>query len=127
MERVNNKNIFFKFLQGIGPRLAIIPFTFITDNLFSSVNTVSAVNRIILGVVTIAIILLYCIINIVAYFACLYLLKHTDLENKYPKLSPVIKYYKNTSIILLIIEIIFVVFTLLLVIGLCLHLLYINN
>lgn len=106
---------------------ALFPFTFINDNLFSSVNTVSAINRILLGVVTIALILVYCIINIVAYFACLYIIKHTELENKYPKLKPVIKYYQNTSIIFLIIEIIFVVSTLLLVIGLCLHFLYISN
>jgi len=106
---------------------ALLPFTFSIDNLFSSVNTVSAINRILLGVVTITLILLYSIINIVAYFACLYIIKHTELENKYPKLKPVINYYQNTSITFLIIEIIFVVSTLLLVIGLCLHFIYTSN
>lgn len=72
-------------------------------------------------------ILLYCIINIVFYFGCLYLLKYTEFENKYPKLSPIIKYYQKTSIIFLIIVIIFVILTLLVTIGLCSHLLYISN
>jgi hypothetical protein len=106
---------------------ALFPFTFIIDNLFSSVNTVSAINRVVLGVATITLILLYSIINIVAYFACLYIINTRDLENKYPKLKPVIKYYKNTSIIFLIIEIIYVVSILLLVIGLCLYFIYTSS
>lgn len=90
-------------------------------------DSISALNKVVFGIFTITSILLYCIINIVGYFGCLYMIKHTELEKKYPKLSPIIKYYQNTSVIFLTIEIIFVVSTLLLVMGLCLHLLYISN
>lgn len=91
-------------------------------------ESISALNKVVFGIFTITSILLYCIINIVGYFGCLYIIKHTELEKKkYPKLSPIIKYYQNTSVIFLTIEIIFVVSTLLLVMGLCLHLLYISN
>ena len=102
-------------------------FPFINLNIFTMPDSISALNKVVFGIFTITSILLYCIINIVGYFGCLYIIKHTELEKKYPKLSPIIKYYQNTSVIFLIIEIIFVVSTLLLVMGLCLHLLYISN
>jgi hypothetical protein len=103
----------------------VLPF--INENTINATNNLSSINKIILGVLTITIILLYCIINIVAYFGCLYLIKHTELEKKYPKLKPIIEYYQKTSIIFITIEVIFVISTLLLVIGLCLHLLYLSK
>lgn len=104
---------------------ALLPF--INSSLLSAPESLSAVNKIIYGVLTFTIILLYCIINIIGYFGVLYIIKYTDLQTKYPKLSPIIKYYQNTSFVFLIIEIIFVIFSLLLIIFLCIHLLYISN
>lgn len=114
MEKKNNLILF-----------ALLPI--FNGSMFTWSDSISGVNKIILGILIITTILLYCIINIVLYFGCLYLIKHTELEKKYPKLIPIIKYYQNTSIIFLIIEIIFVISTLLVVIGLCTHLLYISN
>jgi len=111
----NNKTI----LYGLLP--------FIDNNLFNLPSTLSSINRVILGILIISIILLYCIINIIGYFSCLYIIKYTDLIKKYPKLSPIIKYYENTSIMFLVIEIIFVIFTLLVVKALCTHFLYLAN
>ena len=96
-------------------------------NIFHWPDTVSGLNKIIFGVLTITTILLICIINIVGYFSVLYIIKHTDLEKKYPKFKPIIKYYENTSIIFLIIEIIFVISILLLIIGLCAQLIYTSH
>lgn len=104
---------------------ALIPF--IITNIFSVPESVSAVNKIVFGILTFTTILLYCIINITGYFGILYLMKYTELENKYPKLRPFIKYYQKTNVILLIFEIFFVISSLLLVIVLCLHLLYISK
>jgi hypothetical protein len=65
-----NKTLFF----------ALLPF--INGNLFNWPDTISGVNKIVLGVLTISTILLYCILNIVFYFGCLYIIKHTELEKK---------------------------------------------
>jgi len=102
-------------------------FPFFNLDMFNAPDSLSGVNKIIVGVLTFTIIILYCVLNIVGYFGCLYLIKHTDLENKYPKLKPIIKYYLKTSIVFLIVEIIFVISSLLLIIGVCSHLLYITN
>jgi hypothetical protein len=96
-------------------------------DIFTVPATMSGLNKIIFGILGFAIILLYSIINIVAYLGIMYIIKYTNLEDKYPKLKPIIKYYQGTSTIFLIIEIIFVIGSLLIIIGLCLHLLYINN
>lgn len=102
-------------------------FPFINVNLFSAPDSVSGVNKILFGVLTFTTILLYCLINILGYFGFLYIMKHTELEQKYPKWKPIFKYYENTSIVFLIIEILFVLLSLLLVIGLCVQLLYISK
>jgi len=114
--KVNNRNF---ILYALFPLINTDVLTF-NDNL-------SNIDKVLLGVLSITIILLYCIINIIGYFSALYIIKHTDLEKKYPKLSTIIKYYQKTSIIFLIIEIIFVISILLLVIGICSHLLYISK
>jgi len=63
----NNKknNIFY----------ALLPF--INGSIFSAPDSLSGINKLIISVLTITIILLYSIINITAYFACLFIIKHT--------------------------------------------------
>lgn len=107
---------------------SLFPFIpFLGSDILNGPSTLSGINKVILAVLSFTIILLYCILNIVAYAGVLYIIKYNDLEQKYPKLRPIIKYYQNTSIILIIVEIIFVVSSLVLVVGLCLHLLYLGN
>ena len=105
--------------------LALLPF--INSDMFSVPESLSGLNKMIFSILIITVLLLYNIINIVAYFGALYIIKYTDLESKYPKLKVIINYYKNTSLVFLIIEITFVILTLLTVIGLCLYLLYFAN
>jgi hypothetical protein len=102
-------------------------FPFINVDIFNAPTNISGFTKIVFGLLIFNIILLYCIVNIVAYFGIIYIIEHTDLEQKYPKFRPIIKYYKNTSIIFLIIEIIFVILYILVNIGVCLHLLYLSN
>jgi hypothetical protein len=87
-------------------------------------DSVSALNKVVIGIFTITSILLFCIINIVGYFGSLFII---NSRKKYPKLSRIINYYQKTNIVLLIIEIIFVIFVLLFVIGFCIYLLYYSN
>lgn len=104
---------------------SLLPF--ITGYITNSVDSISSVNKVISGVLIITVTILFCLMNIIGYFGGLYIIKHTDLESKYPKLKPIVKYYHNTNIVLLIIEIIFVFFVLLFVIGFCIYLLYYSN
>jgi len=69
----------------------------INDFLFNKPDTIEGLNKIILNVLIISTLLLYSIIIIVFYFGCLFIIRNTELENKYPKLKPIIKYYLNTS------------------------------
>ena len=78
-------------------------------------------------ILVLAILALWCFIDIIGYLITSYLVKYTEVEKKYPKLSHIIKYYENTSIIFLVIEIIFVILTLIIVIAICVHLLYLTN
>jgi hypothetical protein len=107
-------NVSYSFLPFISLNIPIAP-----DNL-------TGFNKVLYGVLTISIILLSCFINIIGYLLTLYLIKYTDIEIKYPRLKPFITYFKNTSLITIIIEIIFFIVTILAVIGVCIKLLYFN-
>ena len=111
----NNKQIIY----------ALLPF--LNDSILKMPDSLSAVNKIIFGVLIFTIVILYSIINIIGYFGSLYIIKHTELESKYPKWSRIIKYYQKSNIVLLIIEIIFVISVLLFIIGFCIYLLYYSN
>jgi hypothetical protein len=77
-------------------------FPFIDGFIFKAPDTLSNFTKVVVGILTIHILLFLCFINITAYFGCLYIIKHTELDKKYPKLKPIIKYYENSSIIFLI-------------------------
>ncbi len=121
MKNNNNKSYLSQSLAA----WSFIPF--MNMNIFTVPDSLSGFNKLIFSTLIFSVIILWCIINIIGYFGSLYILKYTDLETKYPKLKPVFNYYVKTSTVFLIIEIIFVLFTLLLIIGICLHILYIAN
>ena len=104
---------------------AIVPL--IAGYITNSVDTANTFNKVLSSVLIISIAILLCLFNIIGYFGGLYIIKHTNLEQKYPKLKTVIKYYQNTSILFLILEIIFVFSILLIIIGICIQLLYFNE
>ncbi len=53
-----------------------------------------------------AIIVLICFTNALAYIISLYLLKNYSIDSKYPIIKKIAKYYEKTSISLIIIELI---------------------
>lgn len=112
----NNKNSSY---------LSLIPF--MNLDWLSAPESLYGINKLIFSILIFSVIILWCIINIIGYFGSLYLIKYTDLETKYPKFKPIFKYYLSTSTVFLIVEIVFVISTLLIIIGVCIHLLYITN
>ena len=67
---------------------ALLPF--VNGDWFKMPETMSSYNKVILGMLILSSVLLYCIMNVIFYFACLYIIQHTELEKKYPKLNKVI-------------------------------------
>jgi hypothetical protein len=73
-----------------------------------------------------AIIALWCFINIIGYLGSSYLIKYTDIENKYPKLKRIINYFLKANYVLIILQIIYIIVIYIYIIGACFSLLYIN-
>lgn len=65
------------------------------------------------GVMTLSLIALLCFINVLGYFLSLYVLDKYNIETKFPKLSKIKTYYKNTTLIFIIYESLFCIFCLL--------------
>jgi hypothetical protein len=76
-----------------------------------------------LGFLTLNLLLLWAIINIVGYFGSLYIIKYTNISDKYPKLIPILNYYEKYSTILIIV--VLVILILFINISLLLYLLYV--
>lgn len=64
-------------------------------------------------ILILAIIILFCFINISGYIIFIYIIKETNLIEKYPKFKKIIKYYESTNKIFLLFEIILVLILLL--------------
>ena len=76
------------------------------------------------GILMLSILLLISIVQVAMYFLILYLITNYNLVEKYPKYNKIILYIKNMNVIYIIIELIFVVVTLLTLIVICIKLLY---
>src|SRR5580692_5310306 len=88
-----------------------LPFINLGDNM--NPETLSGFNKFLLGILIISIILLWCFISIVGYLFTLYVIKYTNLEEKYPKLKPFIGYFQSTNYVFIIIETIIFIVTIL--------------
>lgn len=64
----------------------------------------SSMTRLSFSIFVLSLISLLCFINVIVYMMGYVLIQKKDYENKYPKFSGIIKYYKNSSIIYVIIE-----------------------
>lgn len=56
------------------------------------------------GVIILSLIAILSFINVLAYLIIMYSMNHYNLEEKYPKLKRIINYYKNTTLLFVIIE-----------------------
>jgi len=112
--KVLTNNFIYGFLPFINLDFSILP------------DTPTGFHKFLLGILMLSIVLLWCFINIIGYILTLYIIKYTNLEEKYPKFKPLFTYYQNMNYIFIIIEIIFFMLTILTVIGICINLLYFN-
>jgi len=58
------------------------------------------------GVFLLTLVTLFCLRNIIGYISAYFLIQKGNYEVKYPKFARLIHYYKNTTLVFLIIEII---------------------
>ena len=56
------------------------------------------------SVLKVSIVILWTFINVLGYLSAIHLLKISNFENKYPRLSYFFKYFKYSSIIFVIIQ-----------------------
>jgi len=59
---------------------ALLPL--VTGYITNSLDCISSVKKVISDILIITVTILFCLINIIGYFGCLYLIKDTDLEKK---------------------------------------------
>ena len=111
------KKLNLKILNNIHT-LSIIPFFNVVP------ESLNGFQRLIAGILVLSVIFLWCFINVIGYFGFLYMIKNTDLENKYPKYKFITNYLKKLNYVFIIMETIFIIIILLSVIGICSYLLY---
>lgn len=91
-------NIKYSFLFGI-----------ILDKLNIDINNLPASNNenvysFAIGIFILSLICLLNFINVVGYLISIVLIKKYDVENKFPKFKKIIRYFENTSLIIVIFE-----------------------
>lgn len=117
-------NLKFKAISGAGTGASlpffqrkynyIIPFIFKTlgSNIPEDAEPIVTFS---FNILILSLIVLFCLINITGYFISIYLINKYDVEKKFPKYSKLIRYYENSQIFYVIIEI-FVCFFFLIII-----------
>lgn len=88
-------------------------------------ETVSGFQKFLLALIILALLTLWSFIDIVGHFITLYLIDYTKAVEKYPKLKPVLNYFKKTNYIFLGIEIGFFISIYLMLIGICIKLYFV--
>jgi hypothetical protein len=82
-------------------------FPFILYNLnIDTSESVHTINQLAYGVFLLTLIALFCLINIFGYILTYYFIQEGNYNEKYPKLSKLINYYKQLNFYFVIIEII---------------------
>jgi len=99
-----------------------IPFSFIDFSIFP--DTPTGFHKLLWGIFIICLISLWCNINIIGYLVVLHIVHNTTWELKYPKIKPILNYFKFTNYIYLAIEVIFLIVIYIAVMGICIKLLY---
>ena len=72
------------------------------------------------------ILLLYSVIQVSGYLLSIYIIKNYNLEEKYPKFKKILNYFQKISIFTIILDVIFIIFILLMCIGVIVKLLFLT-
>jgi hypothetical protein len=86
-------------------------------NFFTMPDNLSQADQFLSAIIILAVINLWCFLDIIGFLIALYLVKYTDVEKKYPKYKKWINYYNNANFMSIGIEILFILFIHFLVIG----------
>lgn len=76
------------------------------------------------SLIVLALVALWCFVDIIGSLFSLYLIKYTDIEKKYPKLKNIIKYYGNINYMYILYQALFLVGVYLILIWTLFSLLY---
>jgi hypothetical protein len=87
-------------------------------------ENVSGFEQALYAIIIIIFFTLWSFIDIIGHFITIYLIDHSKMKAKYPRLKPILNYFKKTNYVFLAFEIIFVISTYLVLIGVCIRLLY---
>jgi len=90
-------------------------------------ESMSSFQKIIFSIIVLALLTLWSFIDIVGHFITLYFIDHTKVGEKYPKIKPLLNYFKKTNYIFLTFEIIFFISIYIMVIEIYINLLLIKN
>lgn len=87
--------------------------TWILTNLDIDVsNSDSDITQLAYGVFLLSLIAILCFLNILGYFMAYYIIQKSNYENKYPKLTKIINYFKKVNLVFLAIEVLICLFCL---------------
>lgn len=81
----------------------------------------TGIYKLLFGLLVLSLLTIWSFISIAGYFLMLYLTKYTNMEEKYPKLQKIVKYYQNMNIGLIIIETLFIVTLHLIISVICIY------
>lgn len=113
-----------KILKNNQYMIALFPFSLF--NLDVIPETVSNFEKFLISILIISLLTLWSFIDIVGHFIVLYLIDQNKYIEKYPKLKPLINYFKKVNYVFFTFEIIFFISIYLMLIGICISLLIFN-
>lgn len=83
--------------------------------------------QLVFWVMVLAIIALWCFIDIIGYLFSSYVVKYTDIENKFPKLRKILNYFLKVNYIFIAFQVIYILFIYIFIIGVCMSLWIFNS
>ena len=102
--------------------ISLFPLSLMDINLMA--ETASSFDKFLYSIIILTLLTLWSFIDIIGHFITIYLIDHSKIKAKYPKLTPILNYFKKTNYVFLAFEIIFVISIYLMIIGVCIILLY---
>lgn len=83
-------------------------------------DNISGLEKFIWGIIILNLLNLWCIIDLLGYLLSAYIIKYTDIEEKYPRYKKIIKFFSNTNYIFIALELIYIIIVHIAIIGICL-------
>lgn len=109
------RELFFKRVRISHSDSFVLPLVLSNFNLSETVGPpeIPVITSYYLAVFLLSLISLLCFMNVLGYFLSIHLLNRYDIENKFPKLKKIIKYYEKGGLFWVIVESLMCILTLL--------------